>query len=283
MNNRPVAFITGASRGIGAETAKEFALAGYQTVLLADDAAALDEVGRQCEQQGCLPLLLPGDLSDLQFAEQAVSTAVKSFGRIDVLINNAAWRDLVTMKQISLESWEKTLRICLTAPAFLARWCAARMEPARRGVILNISSIQSRFPAGISPAYVAAKGGLDALTYELATLYGPAGIRVISINPGAIDTALSQNGVAGDFDQRLRAYVENMIPLQRYGTAGEIARFLVLIASDAASYLTGTCLDIDGGWFHQCSPYAFKQEQFPEDYLPQREEALSSNKETGSL
>lgn len=268
MNNRPVAFLTGASRGIGAATARALTQAGYDCALLADDADPLAQVVEECRQLGGAPLLLPGDLADLDFCREAVEQCGQHFGRIDLLVNNAAWREIVTMKQITSESWEQTLRICLTAPAFLARWCAARMEPVRRGVIVNVSSIQSRFPAGISPAYVAAKGGLDALTYELATLYGPSGIRVLSVNPGAIDTELSRNYADGNFDQRMRAHVEGMIPLQRFGTADEIAGLLVLMASDAASYLTGTCIDVDGGWFHQSSPYSLKRQLFPRDFPP---------------
>jgi NAD(P)-dependent dehydrogenase (short-subunit alcohol dehydrogenase family) len=267
MHNRPVALITGASRGIGEAAAFAFARAGYDCALLADDHAGLLGVSRALQQQDAAGLVLSGDLSNLDFAQNAVEQTVERFGRIDVLVNNAAWRDLVTMRKIERDSWEKTLRICLTAPAFLAKWCAAHMEKGGGGVILNVSSIQSRFPGGISPAYTAAKGGLDALTYELATLYGPAGIRVLSVNPGAIDTALSRNYAPGDFDRRLRAHVEDMIPLGRFGRAEEVASMLVMLAGNAASYLTGTCIDIDGGWFHQCSPYSLKHLQFPREFL----------------
>lgn len=266
MNSRPVAFITGASRGIGAATARAMTQAGYDCALLSNEPDALAQVAEECRQLGGTVLALQGDLADLEFVRSSVETCHETYGRIDVLVNNAAWREIVTMKRITPESWEKTLRICLTTPAFLARWCAEKMEPVRKGVILNLSSIQSHLPAGISPAYVAAKGGLDALTYELATLYGPAGIRVLSINPGAIDTELSRNYAKGNFDERMRAHVEGMIPLQRFGTADEIARMLVVFASDASSYLTGTCIDIDGGWVHQGSPYGLKHELFPADF-----------------
>ena len=98
------------------------------------------------------------------------------------------------MREITLESWEKkTLRVCLTAPAFMARWAAEHMEPRRSGVIINISSIMSWQAAGIAPAYIACKGAIDSLTYELASLYGPSGIRVVAINPGAIDTEMSRD------------------------------------------------------------------------------------------
>lgn len=269
MGNRPVALITGASQGIGAVTAETLAERGYDCALLAPDQAGLEQTAAKVLAAGGESLICPGDLCDLDSTRNSVEQCVQHWGRLDLLVNNAAWREIVTMREISLESWEKTLRVCLTAPAFLARWCAEQMERAGRGVIINISSIQSRFPAGISPAYVAAKGGLDALTYELSTLYGPRGIRVLCVNPGAVDTELSRDYVSHDgksIADQLRAEVEDMIPLRRYAAPEEIARCIAMLASDDASYLTGTTIEIDGGWFHQCSPYRLKQQQFPRDF-----------------
>lgn len=263
MSERPVVLITGASRGIGAATAREFAKEGYDCLLTSNEEEPLVALAEDLRKFGGESLVVAGDLCDLSLAHSVVDRGLERFGRIDVLVNNAAWRDIVTMREIDLTSWERTLRLGLTVPAFLARWCAAAMEKQGAGVILNISSIQSRFPAGISPAYTASKGGLDALTYELATLYGPAGIRVLSVNPGAIDTSLSRGMGSNTIDQAARQIAEDMIPLRRFGQPEEVARTLVVLASSACSYLTGTCIDLDGGWFHQCSPYSLKHQQFP--------------------
>lgn len=270
--SRAVTFITGAAQGIGAATALEFARRGHECYLLDIDESGLHKTVAEVESIGGKVAFTAGDLADLEFAKQAVDDCVGTFGRLDILINNAAWREVTTMQSISLDSWEKTLRVCLTAPAFLARWAAQAMQPSGRGVILNISSIQSKFAAGVSPAYIAAKGGLDALTYELATLYGPAGIRVVALNLGAIDTHLSSEyRTAGgeSLSDQMRQVLEEMIPLQRYADPQEIARSIVALSGSDASYITGTCIEIDGGWFHQCSPYKFKRLQFPEDY-PER-------------
>lgn len=269
MPTRAVLLITGASHGIGAATAVEFARRGYDCYLLDIDQQGLQKTANAVETAGGSVAYSVGDLCDLDVAQGAVFDCMQKFGRIDVLVNNAAWREIVTMKTISRKSWEKTLRVCLTAPAFLAREAARHMEAARAGVILNVSSIQSRFAAGISPAYVAAKGGLDALTYELATLYGPAGIRVVALNLGAVDTRLSADYITPDGESladELRQTVEDMIPLGRYAQVEEIARSIAGLAGGDASYISGTCIEIDGGWFHQCSPYTLKHRQFPQEY-----------------
>jgi NAD(P)-dependent dehydrogenase (short-subunit alcohol dehydrogenase family) len=259
-----VALITGASRGIGEATALAFAEKGYNVAITATDAATLQAVADKIRSHGGKVVAFAGDLADLQFAESFVTQSVKSLGEPDVLVNNAAWRELVSMREISLESWEKTLRICLTTPAFLARWVASRMEPLRRGVIINVSSIMSQHPFGLAPAYIAAKGAMDALTYDLAALYGPSSIRVIAVNPGAIDTALSANlSAKPDEASAVREFSEEMISLRRWGKPEEIARTIVWLSGDDAAYITGTTIVADGGWSHQLYPVGLKRGMRP--------------------
>ncbi len=268
MNERPVAIITGAAGGIGGETAVSFAEQGYDCVLLALPTDDLEPITDRIQKAGGQFLTCPGDLSDLDYAQSVIELCMSTWERIDVLVNNAAWREITTMRNIDLTSWETTLRVCLTAPAFLSRWCAEHMEPKGRGVIINVSSIQSQMAAGISPAYVAAKGALDSLTYELATLYGPAGIRALSVNPGAIDTAMGKD-IANDQQStadQIRQVSEDMIPLKRWAQPQEIAQTIVMLASDRASYLTGTSITVDGGWKQQCSPYSIKHLQLPDEF-----------------
>ena len=261
--SRRLAVLTGAARGIGAATALELARRGYDLALTDVLADSLNATAVQARDAGATVATFPGDLADLDFGQRLMSDVHRQFGRVDVLVNNAAWRELLTMREISVDSWDRTLRICLTAPAFLARWAAERMERQRRGVIINVSSIMSRQSWGMAPAYVAAKGAIDALTRDLAALYGPSGVRVITISPGAIETDLSiPSTPAAD----LRDWPEQMIPLRRWGTPADIARAIVFLASDDAAYITGTSLVGDGGWSHQSYPYGLKHALRPEQF-----------------
>jgi 3-oxoacyl-[acyl-carrier protein] reductase len=257
MNQTPVVLVTGAARGIGREIALQFARCGYAVSGIDVLDAELERVAAGIRDLGQRVLPQSGDLADLDFAESAVRRTVEQLGRLDVLVNNAAWRELTSLREITLDSWERTLRIGLTVPAFLARWAAEDMRRRQRGVIINISSIIAHRGSGTSPAYATAKGGLDALTYELAATYGRDGIRAVGIRPGAIDTAGSQDyfdahGVS--LTDELRAWSEDAIPLGRWGTAEELARMVVLLAADEASYLTGVNLTVDGGWSHNHFP-----------------------------
>jgi NAD(P)-dependent dehydrogenase (short-subunit alcohol dehydrogenase family) len=269
VNERPVVFLTGASRGIGAATAVEFARRGYDLTLLARSRGDLEKTAGRVREEGGDALIQCGDLADLAFAESAVHATVDHFGRLDVLVNNAAWRDIVTMRTISLESWEKTLRISLTAPAFLAKWSAVQMEKQGKGVIVNISSVMSERCSGFGPAYMAAKGALDTLTYDLAALYGPKGIRVVAVNPGAIVTEMSgdyESDEGENLTDMIRATLEDFTPLRRWGQPEEMARVIAWVSSDEASYITATTIVADGGIQRQLHPGAIQSRMFPGEF-----------------
>lgn len=261
MNRKPVALITGAARGIGRETAFEFARRGYDLGLLDVLQDELQATSREATALGAECIAELCDLNSLEASQTALRQIAQHFGRLDVLVNNAAWREIKTMREISIESWERTLRICLTTPAFLARCAAEVMEPQGSGVIINVCSIMSRRGSGVAAAYAAVKGGIDSLTYELASLYGRSGIRVLAISPGAIDTELSSDYPGGDrqsVDAQLRGWSTSEIPLGRWGQPAEIARVIAMLSSEDASYMTGTNVTVDGGW---------SQAHFPRDLL----------------
>lgn len=271
MSSNKVAIITGASKGIGRSTALKFAANNYNVVLVGRNLEELDQLKLEIEQRYRTEVLFfAGDLAREEFLRQIVADTVRQWGRIDVLINNAAWRTIETMRTISLDNWEKTIRICLTAPAFLAKYTANAMEELNiGGVIINISSVMSNRAGGNSPAYIACKGGLESLTFELAVLYGPKNIRVVSVNPGNIITDLSNDYLdeqGNNVSQKLTDSIVENTPLGRAGTVEEIANVSYWLSTSEASFITGTSLLVDGGFLHNFNSYPLKKLQYPQEF-----------------
>jgi NAD(P)-dependent dehydrogenase (short-subunit alcohol dehydrogenase family) len=271
MHNSKTAIITGASRGIGRAVALKFAAKGYHTTLVGRDLQELQNVSMLIrEQYNTETLICQGDIGKEVFLKEIADRTMEKWGRVDVLVNNAAWRSIETMRTISMETWEKTIKVCLTAPAFLSKYCAALMEQLNiKGAIINISSIMSNRAGGNSPAYIACKGALNSLTYELAVTYGRSGIRVLCLNPGFIDTDMSRDYVdsqGDDLTNRMTEYVTGATPLGRSGTPDEVAQAIYWLSSENASFITATSLTIDGGFSHNMNDYAIKKLQFPQEF-----------------
>jgi NAD(P)-dependent dehydrogenase (short-subunit alcohol dehydrogenase family) len=270
MENK-VAIITGASKGIGRQAALTFAESGYHVVAVATNAEQLELLKNDIEKTYSTECLVCcGDLADFEFADTIAPSAWNCFHRIDVLVNNAAWRTIETMRTIELETWEKTLRICLTVPAFLAKSCAALMEEAKlEGCIINISSVMSQKAGGNSPAYIACKGAMESLTRELAVTYGPSGIRTVCVRPGYIDTNMSsdyQSEEGDNISQQMIRELLDFIPARSSGTVADVANAIVWLASEQARYITGSDLTIDGGLMSNFNSYSVKKLQFPTQY-----------------
>lgn len=268
---RKVVIITGAAGGIGSATAARFAAHNFSLVLSDRDKEGLDQLAARLEKEnktGCF--IYPGNLEDPDYIKDLAEQAIEFGGRIDVLINNAAWRTVETMRTISFENWEKAIRVNLTAPAFLAKYVVGKMEEKKtRGVIINMSSVMARNAAGYSPAYIAAKGGIESLTYELAALYGPKGIRIVAVSPGNIETRLSNDYTddkGRNVSNQLQRYVTRKTPLQRAGQPEEIANACYWLSSEEASFITGTSLLVDGGFLHNFNSYDIKRNQFPGEF-----------------
>lgn len=271
MNSNKVAIITGASKGIGRSTALKFAANNYNVALVGRNLEELNQLRLEIDKNYNMQVLIcTGDLANEEFLRQVVAETVRKWGRIDTLINNAAWRTIETMRTISLENWESTIKVCLTAPAFLAKYAAAVMEELNmEGVIINISSVMSNRAGGNSPAYIACKGGLESLTYELAVLYGPRNIRVVSVNPGNVITDLSNDYLdeeGKNVSQKLIDHMNENTPLKRAGTPDEIANVTYWLSGTEASFITGTAILVDGGFFHNFNSYPLKKLQYPKEF-----------------
>jgi NAD(P)-dependent dehydrogenase (short-subunit alcohol dehydrogenase family) len=246
--------VTGAAGGIGRAVILEFVRRGLSVAGIDRDAAGLDECRRDSEDAGGRFLPIECDLADLAAAEAAVRRAARELGPVGVLVNNAAVRSLVSMREITPADWDAAIRVNLTAPAFLARWAAEEMTETGGGVIVNVGSMMARQSDGLSPAYVCSKAALEALTTDLAVLYGRHGIRVVTIAPGAVDTNLVEfggNGLAED----VRRFSEGMTMLGRWAQPDEVAKAVAWVASPEASYITGTTIVLDGGWSRMHLPH----------------------------
>ncbi|HWI94183.1 MAG TPA: SDR family oxidoreductase [Flavisolibacter sp.] len=266
-----VVIITGASKGIGRQTALNFAESGYQTVVVATNEEKLLLLKKEIQETYSMECqVCYGDLSDLNFVDTIVPLTLNHFGRIDTLVNNAAWRSIETMRTINVETWERTLRICLTAPAFLAQSCARHMEEAKHeGCIINVSSVMSQKASGSSPAYIACKGAMESLTRELAVTYGRSGIRAVCVRPGYIDTDMSsdyQSEEGDNISSQMITELLDFIPFHRGGSVVDVANAIVWLASEQARYLTGCDLTIDGGLTSNFNSYSIKKRQFPTQY-----------------
>jgi NAD(P)-dependent dehydrogenase (short-subunit alcohol dehydrogenase family) len=260
VSARPVALVTGAAGAIGRETAIEFARRGYDLEVIDLDAGQLRPVVEEATAAGASVAATAIDLADLAATDVALATIAARRPTLDVLVNNAAWRRVQTMREATIDDWERTIRVCLTAPAFLARWAAELMRPRRRGVIINVTTMNAVRTGGVCAAYVAAKGGLISLTYELASLYGCAGIRVVAVSPGAVDTALSGDWTGErDLASDLRRASEDAIPLGRWATSAEVARAIAMLCGPDASYVTGTVVTVDGGYEHALIPASLQR------------------------
>jgi NAD(P)-dependent dehydrogenase (short-subunit alcohol dehydrogenase family) len=270
MSNK-TAIITGASAGIGRAVATIYAAHNYNLTLVALEREELLALAKDLESTYNIQCLVCcGNLVEKEFLRSIIDATVQRFGSIDVLVNNAAWRTIETMRSMEFEHWEQTLGICLTAPAFLSKWSAEVMEQnSIQGTIINVSTVMSGRAGGISPAYLAAKGGLESLTYELAVTYGRSSIRVICVQPGNIDTHMSNDYTNADgenISSKLGQHVIDLTPASRAGKPEEVAEAIYWLSTDKASYITGTTLTIDGGLSHNFNAYSMKRIQFPNEF-----------------
>jgi NAD(P)-dependent dehydrogenase (short-subunit alcohol dehydrogenase family) len=241
-----IALVTGGSRGLGLEIAEGLGEAGASLMLLARRAQWLDPALAAMRERGFRSEGMLADVAKPEDVGGAVQRTIDTFGQLDILVNNAgiAWGQAA--EEMPLEKWQMVLDVNLTG-AFLFCQAAGRHMIARgSGCIVNISSINALM-GGLpmtdiaNAAYVASKGGLSALTRELAAKWGRHGIRVNTIAPGYFPTRMTEK-MWDRADQKLRE-----IPLARGGQEGEMKGVAVFLASDAASYITGQTIVVDGG------------------------------------
>lgn len=241
--NAPVAVITGGTRGIGLAIAERMAAEGYDLLLTyrgdAEAAAAamkaLADLGQRIE-------VVSADVSSAEGAAATIDSAIKLFGKIDVLVNNAGiTRDNLIMR-MSEDDWDAVLSTNLKGAFLTSKAVVRPMLRQRSGRIINITSVVGRMGNAGQANYAAAKAGLIGLTKTLAKEVGSRGITVNAVAPGFIDTRLTDV-----LPEELKNALLNATPLGRFGTVEDVANAVAFLASDQASYITGQVLSVDGG------------------------------------
>jgi len=241
-----VAIITGASSGIGYATALLFAAEGAKIVVGARRPTELDQLVTSITSQGGTAVALAGDVRDEGYAKALVDLAVARFGRLDIAFNNAGTLgEGGASTGISEQGWKDTLDINLTGSFLGAKHQIAQMTKNGGGSVIFTSTFvgySAAFP-GVA-AYAASKSGLIGLTQALAAEFGPQGVRVNAILPGAVDTAMYRDM---NNTPESQSFITNLHALKRVGTPEELARSVLYLASDDASFVSGTAALVDGG------------------------------------
>ena len=240
------ALVTGASRGIGAACAVRLAEAGADVALLARSAPELLRTAAEVRSHGRVALPLPADVTDAAAIEAACSRAELELGPIDILVNNAGGPIFQsTVLGVRPEGWNKVFELNLTSALRLCQRLGLPMTERGHGCIVNVSSIAAHAPWPAITPYGAAKAGMRHLTQTLAAELGDRGVRVNAVSPAWIDTEVN---AAYTRDEELHAAAMDLVPLNRWGRADEVAHAVVFLASPAAGFITGADLPIDGGF-----------------------------------
>lgn len=240
-----VAVVTGGSRGIGEGIALALSEFGARLVLASRKIEGLNQVKEKVEAQGGEAVCVPAHMGNTETLQGVVDCALENFGTVDILVNNAATNPIFgPVTEADLPAWEKIMDVNLKGVFFLSKLVGAIMLEKGSGSIINISTEAAVRPAPFLGVYSISKAGLDMVTKSLALEWGPGGIRVNGIAPGLVQTKFSQALWSND---DIRQTVESKIPLGRMAQPPEIAGLAVFLASDAASFITGQTILVDGG------------------------------------
>jgi len=242
-----VAAITGGAGGIGAATLRRFLAEGAKVAFCDNDAAK----GNAFEQSLATgdAFFTSADVSREDDAERFIGEAADRFGRVDVLVNNAAIRNYVDVTEASAESWDRVLGVNLKGFAFCAKAAIARMRASGGGVVVNLASVRSLVAGPKCVQYDTTKAAILGLTRSMARDHAPHNVRVMAVGPGPIFTDFHEQR-AKELGQTAEEYKKPFgadTMLDRPGTPEEVANAILFVASDEASFMTGTCIFVDGG------------------------------------
>jgi 3-oxoacyl-[acyl-carrier protein] reductase len=248
-----IAIVTGSARGIGKAIAGTLVAHGA-TVVVSD---VLEDEGKATALElGQTAAFLPCDISDRAQVDRLIDEVVRRFGRLDVMVNNAGINaglgsERVTVDQFLDDTWDRIMKVDLNGTFYCCRAAASQMVKQRSGSIVNIASVAGVVALRLQVAFVAAKAAILKLTEAMACELGPYGIRVNAVSPGSTDVTPGRLSTVpeeqGGYAERAKS-ITSFVPQGRLGAPSEIADAVLFLASDAASYVNGHNLVVDGGW-----------------------------------
>jgi len=238
------ALVTGASQGLGYALARGLARHGATVILNARNTARLQDAVTRLRDEGLNAHALPFDVTDAQAARTSVNQAETEFGALDILVNNAGMQHRAPLHQFPVTQWDALIRTNVSSLFYVSQPVAERMIARGRGKIINIASVMSELARpGIAP-YTASKGAVRNLTRAMAADWGPLGLQINAIAPGYFRTAITQP--LAD-DPGFTRWLRERTPAGRWGDPDELVGAAVFLASDAASFVNGHVLYVDGG------------------------------------
>jgi len=238
------AVITGASSGMGAACAREFAKAGYRVVVAGRNA---DRSHAVAEEIGADPPMV-GDVADISFCRSLIDTAVTRYGRVDALVNAAGVIARSGAAETTDEQWKRVMDVNLGGVFYTCRAALPVMKRQGSGAIVNFGSIWGDVASSGVAAYCASKGAVHNLTRAMALEHAKDGIRINTIAPGEVNTPMLQTERKEKVTQQLLDAIAQTVPMGRLADPAEIARVVLFMASDAASYMTGSTITVDAGF-----------------------------------
>jgi NAD(P)-dependent dehydrogenase (short-subunit alcohol dehydrogenase family) len=242
MSTKKVAIVTGGGSGLGFAMAEKFTQAGIETIIAGRDKQKLDAAK---EKLGSLCHAMTVDVSDLSSIPGFVNDVLKQFGHVDILVKNAGINMKKLIEDVTDEDFQKVITTNLTAVFVMSREVIKHMLEGKSGCIINISSMAAQYGLPKVIAYSASKTAIDGLTRAMAVELGPKGIRVNAIAPGFIYSEMTAKAL--DSDPERKAKVFNRTPMGIMGQPADIGEAALFLASDAAKYITGVVLPVDGG------------------------------------